>query len=97
LDGNLIDFGKQAEAPARAMIRELIEWFIGDIADELGSRSEIEYALTILQNGSSADRQVAVYERTHDLKSVVDSLIAETAEGVLPEPVSVRDENRNTQ
>jgi len=97
LDGNLIDFGKQAEAPAREMIRELIEWFIGDIADELGSRPEIEYALTILENGSSADRQVAVYERTHDLKSVVDSLIAETAEGVLPEPVSVRDESRDTQ
>jgi glutamate---cysteine ligase / carboxylate-amine ligase len=92
LNGNLIDFGKQAEAPAREMIRELIEWFIGDIADELGSRREIEYALTILENGSSADRQVAVYERTHDLKSVVDSLIAETAEGVLPEPVSIRDE-----
>jgi carboxylate-amine ligase len=97
LDGNLIDFGKQAEAPAREMIRELIEWFIGDIADELGSRREIEYALTILENGSSADRQVAVYERAHDLKSVVDSLIAETAEGVLPEPVSVRDESRDTQ
>jgi carboxylate-amine ligase len=91
LDGNLIDFGKQAEAPAREMIRELIEWFIGDIADELGSRREIEYALTILENGSSADRQVAVYERTHDLKSVVDSLIAETAEGVLPAPVKMTD------
>ncbi|HEY7021454.1 MAG TPA: carboxylate-amine ligase [Ktedonobacterales bacterium] len=91
LDGKLIDFGKQAEAPAREMIREMIEWFIGDIADELGSRREIEYALTILENGSSADRQVAVYERTQDLKAVVDSLIAESAEGVLPEPVKVTD------
>jgi glutamate---cysteine ligase / carboxylate-amine ligase len=97
LDGKLIDFGKQAEAPAREMIRELIEWFIGDIADELGSRREIEYALTILENGSSADRQLAVYERTHDLKSVVDSLIAESAEGVLPEPVRVTDVSRDTQ
>jgi carboxylate-amine ligase len=79
------------------MIRELIEWFIGDIADELGSRREIEYALTILENGSSADRQLAVYERTHDLKSVVDSLIAESAEGVLPEPVRVTDVSRDTQ
>jgi len=97
LDGNLIDFGKQAEAPAREMIREMIEWFIGDIADELGSRREIEYALTILENGSSADRQLAVYERTHDLKSVVDSLIAESAEGVLPEPVNVMDGGNDAQ
>jgi len=97
LDGNLIDFGKQAEAPAREMIREMIEWFIGDIADELGSRREIEYALTILENGSSADRQLAVYERTHDLKSVVDSLITESAEGVLPEPVNVMDGGNDAQ
>ncbi len=97
LDGALIDFGKQAEAPAREMIRELIEWFIGDIADELGSRREIEYALTILENGSSADRQLAVYERTQSLEAVVDSLIAETAEGVLLEPVRVADESRETQ
>jgi carboxylate-amine ligase len=91
LDGKLIDFGKQSEAPAREMVRELIEWFIGDIADELGSRREIEYALTILENGSSADRQLAVYERTQDLKAVVDSLIAESAEGVLPEPIRATD------
>jgi carboxylate-amine ligase len=97
LDGNLIDFGKQAEAPAREMIREMIEWFIGDIADELGSRREIEYALTILENGSSADRQLAVYERTQDLKSVVDALIAESAEGVLPEPVKVTDGGNDAQ
>jgi carboxylate-amine ligase len=97
LDGKLIDFGKQSEAPAREMIRELIEWFIGDIADELGSRREIEYALTILENGSSADRQLAVYERTQDLKAVVDSLIAESAEGVLPEPIRATDGGNVTQ
>jgi carboxylate-amine ligase len=50
--------------------------------DELGSRKEVEYAHRILSEGTSADRQLAVFERTHDLKAVVDSLIAETAEGV---------------
>src|SRR5205085_10920391 len=55
LDGKLIDFGKQQELPARDLIRELIEWFIGDVIDELGSRHEIEYAYRILQEGSSAD------------------------------------------
>ena len=32
--------------------------------------------------GTSADRQLAMFERTGDLKAVVDPLIAETAEGV---------------
>lgn len=83
LDGKLIDFGKQEDLPARDLIRELIEWFIGDVVDELGSRREVEYAYRILQEGSSADRQLATYQRTGDLKAVVDQLIQETSEGVL--------------
>ena len=83
LDGKLIDFGKQQELPARDLIREMIEWFIGDVVDELGSRQEVEYAYRILQEGSSADRQIATYQRTGDFKAVVDQLIQETSEGVM--------------
>jgi len=82
LDGKLIDFGKQTELPARELIREMIEWFIGDVVDELGSRREVEYAYRIMEEGSSADRQLATFQRTGDLKSVVDQLIAESEEGV---------------
>ena len=82
LDGKLIDFGKQQELPARELIREMIDWFIGDVVDELGSRNEVEYAYRILEEGSSADRQLAVFERTGSHQAVVDHLIAETVEGV---------------
>ena len=64
------------------LVRELLEWFIGDVVDELGSRKEVEYAYRILEEGSSADRQLAAYKRTGDFKAVVDQLIAETAEGL---------------
>src|SRR5687768_9769230 len=83
LDGRLIDFGKQMELPARELIREMIEWFIGDVIDELGSRKEIEYAYRILEEGSSADRQLATFRQTGSLQAVVDQLITETEEGVL--------------
>jgi glutamate---cysteine ligase / carboxylate-amine ligase len=83
LEGSLIDFGKEQERPARELIRELIEWFIDDVLDDLGSRAEVEYAFRILEGGSSADRQIAVYEETNDLCAVVDQLIAETREGVV--------------
>jgi carboxylate-amine ligase len=82
LDGHLIDFGKREELPARDLINELIGWFIDDVVDELGSRNEVEYAAKILAEGTSADRQIATYERTHDLNAVVDQLIRETEEGV---------------
>lgn len=82
IDGKLIDWGKQQELPARDLIRELIEWFIGDVVDELGTRKEVEYAFRILEGGTSADRQLRVYEETGSLEAVVDNLIKETEEGV---------------
>jgi carboxylate-amine ligase len=81
LDGKLIDFGKQQELPARDLIRELVEWFIGDVVDELGSRSDVEYAYTILEEGTSADRQLATFRESGDLRAVVDRLVRETRAG----------------
>jgi carboxylate-amine ligase len=82
LDGKLIDFGKQVDLPARALIREMVEWFIDDVIDDLGSRKEVEYAFRILDEGTSADRQLATYRQTGSLEAVVDQLIRETEEGV---------------
>src|SRR5215218_4937751 len=85
IDGKLIDFGREQELPARELITEMLEWFVDDVVDELGSRREVEYAFEIMKNGTSADRQLAVFDRTNDLKAVVDRVVAETAEGVRPE------------
>jgi len=82
--------GKEQELSARSLVRELIEWFIDDVLDDLGSRKEVEYAFRILDQGTSADRQLARFRETGDLKVVVDALIAETKEGVVDslEPAS---------
>ena len=85
LDGNMIDFGKEQEQPARELITEMLEWFVDDVVDELGSRREVEYAFEIMRGGTSADRQLATYDRTGDLRGVVDRLVSETAEGVRPD------------
>jgi carboxylate-amine ligase len=52
------------------------------VVDELGVRHEVEYVNTILEEGTSADRQLAVYRETEDLKAVVDHLVEETREGL---------------
>jgi carboxylate-amine ligase len=79
----LIDFGKKAEVPTRDLILELLE-FVDDVVDELGSRQEINYVHRILEEGTSADRQLRVYQESGgDLKAVVDLLTRETLEGVL--------------
>jgi len=86
LDGNLIDFGKQTEVPARELVMELLD-FVDDVVDELGSRRELNYVHYILNNGTSADRQLAVYNETRDLKAVVDNLVKESVEGAYDTPI----------
>jgi carboxylate-amine ligase len=84
IDGKLIDFGKETEVPERALMSEYLA-FIDDVVDDLGSREEIAYIQEILRNGTGADRQLAVYNRTKDLKQVVDLMVEETRLGVFEE------------
>src|SRR5262249_20901882 len=67
LDGKLIDFGKRQEVPMRDLACELLE-FVDDVVDDLGSRREIEYVHRVLDEGTSADRQLAVFRRTDTLR-----------------------------
>ena len=83
--GKLIDFGKREEREFGFLLEELVR-FVDPVLDELGSRSEVEYAFTILKEGTSADRQLARYEESGgDFKAVVDLLIEETRRGVFPD------------
>jgi len=81
LDGRLIDFGKQQELDTRLLIRELLE-FIDDVVDELGSRKAIQYVYKILEQGTGADRQLAVFNQTGSLEKVVDFITDETLAGI---------------
>ena len=88
LDGKMIDFGKEAEVATRQLVRELL-LLVDEQIDELGSRDEVEVIYRILEEGTSADRQVRVYQqhggdanREEALRAVVDHLVRETAEGI---------------
>ena len=82
IEGNLIDFGKEIEVPFRDLAEEMLE-FVDDVVDELGSRREVESSRWILDNGSGADRQLAVYrESGEDLRKVVDFICEETRHGL---------------
>lgn len=82
LDGKMIDFGKTTELPTRQLIRELLD-LVGEELDELGTRAYIKPIEAMLIHGTSADRQLRVFDATDgDLKAVVDHLIAETKTGL---------------
>ncbi len=71
IDGSLIDFGKECEVNTRLLIYELLD-FVDDVVDQLGSRHIITYISKMMELGTGADRQLAVFEKTGNLIDVVD-------------------------
>jgi len=81
IDGKLIDFGKEAEVDERSLLNELLD-FVSTEVKELGSEREMAHVERIIREGTGADRQLATWERTQDMKAVVDNIVAETYEGL---------------
>ncbi|SHG76884.1 carboxylate-amine ligase [Flavobacterium fluvii] len=81
IEGNMIDFGLQKEVETKMLITELLD-FIDDVVDELESREQINYAHTIMETGTGADKQLAVFEATKDFTKVVDFITGEFTKGL---------------
>lgn len=85
LSEGLIDFGKREIVPYGELYDELLGLLAQDAVD-FDCVEELAHGRTILQRGTSADQQVAVYRTalaegasTHEaLQRVVDFLVAET-------------------
>lgn len=90
LEGKMIDFGKQEEVPMRQLIPELLE-LVDEVVDDLGSRDAINYVNTIMREGTSAERQLRVYQQTGDLRAVVQHVVAETRAGTVVARAGIAD------
>jgi glutamate---cysteine ligase / carboxylate-amine ligase len=85
-DAGLLDLGRKRIVPFAELLEELIE-LVRDDAEALGCVAELEGLRSILARGTSAHRQIAVYEAAvasgapdeDALRAVVDWLIEETA------------------
>jgi carboxylate-amine ligase len=85
-DSGLLDLGRQQIMPFAELLEELIELVRPD-AEALHCVDEIEGLRLILERGTSAHRQLAVYDQARQggaaepaaLRAVVDWLVAETA------------------
>ena len=86
LDGKLIDFGRETEVETRSLITEILE-FVSTEVDELGSKREMAHIERIMREGTGADRQLTVWEKTNSMHAVVDQIVHETYEQLtIPEP-----------
>jgi carboxylate-amine ligase len=88
-DGSLVDFGRGVLVPFPELVEEFIEILAQD-AIEFDVREELRHARTIVRDGTSAHRQIAVYEKAlgdgadnqEALIAVVDHLIEDTLYGI---------------
>ncbi len=81
VDGQLIDFGKEQEVNTRALIYELLD-FVDPVLDHLGSRHRLAHVHKILEGGTGADRQLAVFDQHKNLASVVQYIQSQFLAGV---------------
>ncbi len=88
----LVDFGRSELVAFPYLLEEIIE-LIREDADALDCREEVEHSRNILERGTSAERQVGLYEaaitagadRMTALKAVVDCLILDMVRGTSAE------------
>ncbi len=87
----LVDFGRGEIVPFAELIEELLE-LIKDDAVHFGCVAEVNHARDIAKRGTSADRQLATFEKAlasgadqpDAMRQVVDQLITETLQGIEP-------------
>ncbi len=85
LDEGLVDFGKGEVTPCADLLAELQE-LVAEDAQALGCEAEINHLSAIQRAGTSAHRQIALYEqkisegldKEDALRAIVDHLIEET-------------------
>ncbi len=88
-DQGLVDFGRGEIVPYADLLEEILE-LVREDAARLGCLAEIEHAREIVKRGTSAHRQVAIYDEylaagageREALNAVVDWLVEETLAGV---------------
>jgi glutamate---cysteine ligase / carboxylate-amine ligase len=81
MKAELIDLPQKSRVGAAELAQRLVER-LRPHARELGSERELEIVLELVEGGTGADRQLAEWRATRDLRALVQKLVEATAAGV---------------
>jgi carboxylate-amine ligase len=73
IEGRLVDFRAGEQVPPPEMARGLIQR-LGPHAEELSCAEQLDGIEDLLVNGTGAQRQLAIYERTQDLVGLAERI-----------------------
>jgi glutamate---cysteine ligase / carboxylate-amine ligase len=77
IEGQLVDFPRLRQVPATEMIRHLLSELAAD-AEELGCAEQLAWIEHMIEDGTGARRQLAMYARNGDLRDLVREIAAKT-------------------
>ena len=80
-DAKMIDFGRSEERAFSELIAELID-FVKEASDIFGTTKKLERIQAMADHGTSAHRQVEIFEKTNDLRQVMKWITEETMRGI---------------
>ena len=80
-DAKMIDFGRSEERPFSELIAELID-FVKEASDIFGTTEKLERIQAMADHGTSAHRQIEIFEKTGDLRQVMKWITEETMRGI---------------
>ncbi|MBK5196820.1 MAG: carboxylate-amine ligase [Methyloceanibacter sp.] len=80
----LVDFGKGAVVPFPELLEELID-LVAEDAEHFGCVAEVAHARTIVQRGTSADRQLARFEAVKGLGGSEQAALVAVVDGIIEE------------
>jgi len=84
IEQGMVDFGKGAVVPFPVLLEELFE-LIAEDAAYFGCVAEVAHARTIVQRGTSADRQLARFEAVKKLGGSEQAALVAVVDGIIEE------------
>jgi len=86
IEKGMVDFGKGEVVPFSTLLDELID-LVAEDAAFVGCTAEIAHARTIVQRGTSADRQLARYDSVKKLGGSEQAALVSVVDGIVEETV----------
>jgi glutamate---cysteine ligase / carboxylate-amine ligase len=84
----LVDFGKGAVVPFPNLLEELFD-LIAEDAAYFGCVAEVAHARTIVERGTSADRQLARFDAVKELGGTEEAALIAVVDGIVEETATV--------
>jgi carboxylate-amine ligase len=88
IEQGLVDFGKGAVVPFASLLEELFD-LVAEDAAYFGCVAEVAHARTIVEHGTSADRQLARFEAVKALGGSEQAALVAVVDGIVEETVTL--------